>query len=409
MCSTSIGGVQYRASTKKDELTQAEDAAEEWYLELRGKYKRNELDDLIPVHRERTFAEAAQLFLHEFPILTEGQRSAVYLQNHGRRVRRHLLPFIGDTPLSQVTSGLVQEYRIHRIEKSKAEWGRLPARNTIHQEIVVLRQILKTALRQQWITSLPDLSAPYKTNGKLSHRAWFSPEEYQLLYRETHRLAKESPHPRFAWEYAQLHDRILFMANTGLRPDEVANLEYRDVTVVEDDRSGETILEIECRGKRGYGPCKSTANAVPVFRRLLKRNHPQPTDRLFPTNQRDLFNRILERLDLKHDREGQLRTFYSLRHTYISFRLLEGANIVQLAWNCRTSVDMIEKYYASHIKTRLDAAAINIHRQPKGRGKEDAQREELRSLLREVVSQELAKRPADNDNEKLRQAKSKAA
>jgi hypothetical protein len=57
--------------------------------------------------------------------------------------------------------------------------------------------------------------------------------------------------------------------------------------------------------------------------------------------------------------EGLPRTFYSLRHTYISFRLLEGANIVQLAWNCRTSVEMIEKYYADHIKTRVDAAAIN--------------------------------------------------
>ena len=30
--------------------------------------------------------------------------------------------------------------------------------------------------------------------------------------------------------------------------------------------------------------------------------------------------------------------------------------------NCRTSVEMIEKYYGSHIKTSLDAAAINVRR-----------------------------------------------
>jgi len=65
---------------------------------------------------------------------------------------------------------------------------------------------------------------------------------------------------------------------------------------------------------------------------------------------------------MTHDREGRPRTFYSLRHTYISFRLLEGANIVQLAWSCRTSVEMIEKHYAAHIKTRLDASAINVRR-----------------------------------------------
>jgi hypothetical protein len=41
---------------------------------------------------------------------------------------------------------------------------------------------------------------------------------------------------------------------------------------------------------------------------------------------------------------------------------MEGADIYQIAKNCRTSVEMIEKYYASHIKTNLDAAAINIMR-----------------------------------------------
>ena len=39
---------------------------------------------------------------------------------------------------------------------------------------------------------------------------------------------------------------------------------------------------------------------------------------------------------------------------------MEGADIYQIAKNCRTSVEMIEKYYASHIKNSLDAAAINV-------------------------------------------------
>lgn len=32
-------------------------------------------------------------------------------------------------------------------------------------------------------------------------------------------------------------------------------------------------------------------------------------------------------LDLKADRDGQARTAYSLRHTYICLRLMEGADI----------------------------------------------------------------------------------
>ena len=102
--------------------------------------------------------------------------------------------------------------------------------------------------------------------------------------------------------------------------------------------------------------------AVLPFQRLKRRNKPQPTDLIFATNHRDLFNAILDEEKLKFDREGTRRTAYSLRHTYICFRLMEGADIYQIAKNCRTSVEMIETYYASHIKTSLDAAAINVRR-----------------------------------------------
>ena len=49
---------------------------------------------------------------------------------------------------------------------------------------------------------------------------------------------------------------------------------------------------------------------------------------------------------------------------------MEGADIYQIAKNCRTSVEMIEKYYASHIKTSLDAVAINVMRPRKRKSNE---------------------------------------
>jgi integrase len=92
-----------------------------------------------------------------------------------------------------------------------------------------------------------------------------------------------------------------------------------------------------------------------------------PTDLIFPKWQRELFKTILDEENLRFDREGRPRTAYSLRHTYICLRLMEGADIYQIAKNCRTSVEMIEKYSA-HIKTQLDAAAINVIR-PKAKKK----------------------------------------
>ena len=355
-CSTYLAGKNRRVSTKEDGLAKAKDFAEDWYLELRGKARNGEIND------EKTFREAAVQFEREYQIITEGQRNPEYVEGHSTRLRLHLVPFFGDMGLSEITPGQIQEYRIHRHEEAVKEYGKPPARSTMHQEIVVLRQTLKAAVRHRWLDRLPDLSEPYRASGKISHRAWFSPEEYKKLYEATRRRARTPKNPRYKWESEQLHDYVLFMANTGLRPDEANHLEYRDVKIVEDEGSKETILEIEVRGKRGVGYCKSTSGAVKPFQRLVERNKPQPTDLIFPKTHRQLFNTILDEEGLKKDREGQPRTAYSLRHTYICLRLMEGADIYQIAKNCRTSVEMIEKYYASHLKNSLDAAAINIRR-----------------------------------------------
>lgn len=55
---------------------------------------------------------------------------------------------------------------------------------------------------------------------------------------------------------------------------------------------------------------------------------------------------VPDTIDLRFDREGKRRSAYSLRHSYICFRLMEGAYIYEVAKNCRTSVEMIEKFYA---------------------------------------------------------------
>jgi integrase len=361
-CSASVGGKQYRETTKREELSQAEDVAEEWYLELRGKFKRGELGQLVPVTSEKTFADAAEQFLREFPVITEGQRNKRYVDGHQARLNNYLLPFFGDKPLSQVTAGLVQEYRIHRTEISKAKTGKIPARNTMHQEIVVLRQVLKTAIRHGDLRSLPDLSQPYRSNAKISHRAWFSFDEYKQLYQATRDRAANPKNNRFKQDCEELHDYVLFMVNTGLRPDESKRIEFRDIKVVNDGGSGQTILEIDVRGKRGVGFCKSMPGAVVPFDRIVKRRDPAPTDVVFPKSHHEQFNAILDELGLKFDREGQRRTFYSLRHTYICMRLIEGADVYQIAKNCRTSVQMIEQYYASHIKNMVDASVINVRR-----------------------------------------------
>ena len=151
------------------------------------------------------------------------------------KLRVHLLPFFGNKLLTEIKLGLVQEYRVHRMTSRrhpKTGEPLKPARSTLHKEIIILRHVLKTAERHGWLESIPNLSPPYKTSGKIVHRAWFSHEEYKQLYEATRERAKNPKNNRHREASARLHDFVLFMANTGLRPDEAKRLQFRDVTNV---------------------------------------------------------------------------------------------------------------------------------------------------------------------------------
>ena len=386
-CSTYLGSYNHRQTTKEVSLAAAKDFARDWYMERCVEHRQRRRGGVnlpngaalplivdagaSPDRRRRqkpawpSFADAAKAFTDEFEVITLGERNAEYVSQKSDHIRVHLLPFFGKFALADINAGTVQEYRVHRqTSRLDAKTGKpkKPARATLHGEVVTLRQVLKTANRKGWIDAIPDMSAPYKTSGKLEHRAWFSPAEYKILYQATRERAKNPPNPRWREVCENFHDYVLFMGNTGLRPDEAARLEERDVKIVMDEGTGERILEIEVRGKRGVGFCKSMPGAIVPYERIRKRKQLKPTDRVFGTTPRELMNAVLDELNLKRDRDGHLRTCYSLRHTYICLRLLEGADIYQVAKNCRTSVEMIEKFYARHLQNNIDASAVNVRR-----------------------------------------------
>lgn len=430
-CAARVGGERFRESTHETELARAKDVAEEWYLDLRGRLRNGQI-----VKKEKTFGEAAEDYMRHARVLAATVRSPAYILNMELRMNASILPFFGKVALSDVNRGLVLSYRVKRAEDSIAKTlakalakidreervalaghpspeqaarirmqmsdrrasakGKPIARSTMNHELVHIRQVLKHAEGMGWLSHLPNLEMPYKSQTKRERRAWFSPDEYKQLYTATGRKAADGG-GRSGWRerYQELHDLVLFMANTGLRPDEALRLEFRDVAIEEDYATKQTILVIDVRGKTGTGYCKSMPGAVFPFKRIRERRsqqllHPpkvwpkrsrsegptkhravpvaqeprelRPTDRLFNAFNRDAFNAILREENLKFDRDGRVRTLYSLRHTYISMRLMEGANVYQIANNCRTSVQMIEQFYAAHIKDRLDAAAINVQR-----------------------------------------------
>lgn len=201
-CATYLNGRNHRQSTKETNIAFAREFAREWYLDrvaearLRKSGKlpaAPETSVVIPARvapkrpGEKTFREAAAVFEKEFEAMTLGERNTHYVAGKGRVIRLYLNPFFGELPISEVSAGRIQDYRLHRVTPpdepqrvrfvsdgqeriGKAKVWKRPSRQTLHNEMVCLRQVLKTANRKGWISALPDMSNPYRASGKAMPR-----------------------------------------------------------------------------------------------------------------------------------------------------------------------------------------------------------------------------------------------
>ncbi|WBY08931.1 hypothetical protein PIB19_05905 [Sphingomonas sp. 7/4-4] len=149
-----VGGKRFRESTGHTRLDLAEHVTEEWYLDLRGKLRNGELEP-----DERTFHSAAEEYVREMRVLTIGMRSEKYVEYLELRLNCHILPYFGAMGLSKITKSVSQSYLVKRIEETIAKTGQRPARSTLLQEIVHVRQILKFSEGKGWIPYVPSLSS----------------------------------------------------------------------------------------------------------------------------------------------------------------------------------------------------------------------------------------------------------
>jgi integrase len=178
---------------------------------------------------------------------------------------------------------------------------------------------------------------------------------------------------RYSEVTRELHWLIRFMVNSFVRPSDIKNLQHKHVTVV---RGRHTYLRLNLpESKLHDKPIVTLAAGVGVYERLLEQQLAlglgRADDYVFMPSQLDR-SRVLEVFgwQFKHAQSvagigenkanGQRRTLYSLRHTAITLRLLYGGKIdlLTLARNARTSVEMIERFYSSNLSAEMNIDLI---------------------------------------------------
>jgi hypothetical protein len=150
--------------------------------------------------------------------------------------------------------------------------------------------------------------------------------------------------------------------------------------------------------KKHYGPMISMPAAVEVYERQLayqkERGFGEDDDYVFMPEHKNReyalvqlrrqFEYLLAETNLKTDATGNVRTLYSLRHTALTFRILnaDGLDVLTLAKNARTSVEMLERFYLRHLQPEL--AIDKLH----SRRKNKKSRKEIKNTEMEMVGKD---------------------
>jgi len=326
-----------------------------------------------------TFAAlAAQMFAAEEARVERGEFTRGSLQVLRNRLDLHLVPRWGTQPITAIGYTEMMEF-VDFMSKSKSS-------TTISQYLIAIRKVFHHAVR---VGALEKLPAFPSVKIKTASRGAFTPTEYWRILR-TARSLRGTPHPNSKRALRKSYKLVYsdycmppdlawavgFMVNSFIRPSDLKTLKHRHVEVV---RGKNTYLRLTLpETKKHDKPIVTLFPAVRIYRQIVKYQQPRgkanPNDYLFLPELRDrnyaltvlslMFNWVLSVTGYKQNAHGQPRSMYSLRHSAITFRLLygQGIDLLTLARNARTSVEVINNHYASTVSGEQNIALLQSRR-----------------------------------------------
>lgn len=305
------------------------------------------------------------------------------------RLDAHVLPFFRYIPPTQVTHAVLDDF-VSRLTKHRL------STTTISQYLVIVRKLLKLAVRKGLLKEVPELP---KIKIAVQPRSMLTLAEYGKVCRTALKMSRTgvvAPEvkstdgrrdrfwvaPRNMRLAPDMFWAIRFMVNSFVRPGDLRELKHKHVTVV---RGDSVYLRMKLpQTKKHDKPMVSLRPAVQVYESALRKSQSQgfggPEDYVFlpAEKNRDYalavlgfwFKWVMREAGLSTtDELDRPRTLYCLRHTALMFRLLygQGIDMLTLARNARTSVQMIERFYASTLDGEMNVKMLQSRRTLKPR------------------------------------------
>ena len=350
-------GSWFTSSTASDQVAEASTRAIELYQEVKERSNRGD-----PI-RNQTFAQLATAELASLNNQLAIAKSSQTIRDHIYVLEHYLIPFFGGLNIGEIGREQVDDFDSWR----QSQMGREPRASTQRHHATTFNRVMARADQAGFLNRHAKPITLNVSGAKPESRPSFSDEEID-------RLLAFMP----AWEIQRragrtqrFHDMAIlcrcyveFLLYTGIRQGtESMPVRWKDIQWHHVD--GQQYLKIWVSGKTGPRYLIARTSLKATLERLIAwQKLPYPTldalirasldRRVFampagdqPYSMQGVFRRLLEDADLLRDPQtNQIRTLYSLRHTYATQALATGVDIHTVARQMGTSVAMLEKHYS---------------------------------------------------------------
>jgi integrase len=348
-----------RFGTGSEDIKEANSIACEKFDEIKVLSKRNIAIDT------RRFKDVAKLAISEMEKELESGYGKKSFVDYIQALNNYFIPYFNNTHINTIDYKKLKEFDEWRIDKA----GRELKHSTINNHNSALQRVFKVAVDRSWINSV-QIPVLKNTGEKGKRRPYFTQDEYLKLYRHMRTWCNETSRKKSLEMRELLRDYVLILANTGIRPGtETNNLKWKHIE--EFEQQGMKFIRFWVSGKTGERELIARHNVRRYLNRIQSRFEVcNSNDYVFRLrsgtrtySMNATFEECLKNGGLLEDRHGAIRTFYSLRHTYATFQVLNGVDYHTLAKNMGTSIGMLEKHY-SHLTPTLAANQLAGKRHP---------------------------------------------